>query len=31
MWHEWGRRDIYKVFMANPEGHCLGKLGIDLG
>lgn len=25
----WGRRDVYKVFLGNPEGHCLGKLGID--
>jgi len=22
-------KHVYKVFMGNPEGHCLGKLGID--
>ena len=22
-------RHVYKVFMGNPKGHCLGKLGTD--
>jgi hypothetical protein len=23
------KRCVYKVFVRNPEGHCLGNLGID--